>query len=86
MDTKANAHTVDLSNDDRGIMFNPDEEAKAAGWGTDDPYVCLEKLYDGPPRLRTSSATSAGLVPKWAWTWVTPACSSHSSARQASSK
>ena len=49
MDTKANAHTVDLSNDDRGIMFNPDEEAKAAGWGTDDPYVCLEKLYDGPP-------------------------------------
>ena len=49
MDTKAKAHTVDLSNDDRGIMFNPDEEAKAAGWGTDDPYVCLEKLYDGPP-------------------------------------
>lgn len=49
MDTKAKAHTVDLSNDDRGVMFNPDEEAKAAGWGTDDPYVCLEKLYDGPP-------------------------------------
>ena len=32
METKT-THTVDLSNDDRGVMFNPDEEAKAAGLG-----------------------------------------------------
>jgi cytochrome P450 len=49
MDTRAAPATVDLSKDDRGVLFNPDEEAKAAGWGTDDPYLFLEKLYDGPP-------------------------------------
>lgn len=37
MDPKAKADTVDLSNNDRGLMFNPDEDAKAAGWGTEDP-------------------------------------------------
>ena len=41
--------TVDLAKNDRGVLFNADEEAKAAGWGTDDPYVHLAKLYDGPP-------------------------------------
>ena len=51
METKT-THTVDLSTDERGVMFNPDEEAKAAGWGTDDPYVCLAKLYDGPPVVK----------------------------------
>ena len=41
--------TVDLANKDRGTLFNPEEEAKAAGWGTADPYPFLEKLHDGPP-------------------------------------
>lgn len=33
--------TVDLANNDRGVLFDADAEAKAAGWGTDDPYVHL---------------------------------------------
>lgn len=41
--------TVDLAKNDRGVLFNADEEAKAAGWGTADPYPLLEKLHDGPP-------------------------------------
>ena len=31
MEPKAKADTVDLSNNDRGVMFNQDEDAKAAG-------------------------------------------------------
>ena len=30
------------------------------------------KLNGGPPSACTSIATSAELVPKWAWTWRTP--------------
>lgn len=41
--------TVDLASKDRGNLFNPEEEARAAGWGTLDPYPLLEKLHDGPP-------------------------------------
>lgn len=40
--------TVDLAQGDRGGLFDPNEEARAAGWGTDDPYLLLQKLYDGP--------------------------------------
>ena len=39
--------TVDLAKDDRGVLFNADEEAKAAGWGVADPYPLLAKLRDG---------------------------------------
>lgn len=46
------AATVDLAKDDRGTLFNPDDEAKAAGWGTADPYPLLEKLHDGPPVVK----------------------------------
>ena len=42
------AATVDLAKDDRGTLFNPDEEAKAAGWGAADPYPLLAQLHDGP--------------------------------------
>ena len=48
----ATSSTVDLAQKDRGGLFNPDDEAKAAGWGTDDPYVHLQKLYDGPPVVK----------------------------------
>jgi cytochrome P450 len=41
--------TVDLANDDRGVLFNAEEEAQSAGWGTADPYPLLEKLHNGPP-------------------------------------
>lgn len=44
-----NKHTVDLAEKDRGGLFNADDEAKNAGWGTADPYPLLEKLHDGPP-------------------------------------
>ncbi|MEY4160693.1 MAG: hypothetical protein RLZZ136_1314 [Pseudomonadota bacterium] len=44
--------TVDLAKKDRGTLFNPDDEAKAAGWGTLDPYPLLEKLHDGPPVVK----------------------------------
>ena len=44
--------TVDLANKDRGTLFNPEDEAKAAGWGTLDPYPLLEKLHDGPPVVK----------------------------------
>lgn len=44
-----NSSTVDLAQSDRGVLFNADEEAKTAGWGTADPYPLLEKLHDGPP-------------------------------------
>ena len=44
--------TVDLGTNDRGTLFNPDEEAKAAGWGTADPYPLLAKLQDGPPVVK----------------------------------
>ena len=44
--------TVDLSQKDRGVLFDANEEARAAGWGTADPYVHLQKLYDGPPVLK----------------------------------
>ena len=44
--------TVDLAKKDRGNLFNPNDEAKAAGWGTADPYVHLEKLHDGPPVVK----------------------------------
>ncbi len=43
---------VDLAKQDRGVLFNPNEEAKAAGWGTDDPYIYLAKLHDGPPVVK----------------------------------
>ena len=43
---------VDLAKKDRGVLFNPDDEAKAAGWGTDDPYVYLAKLHDDPPVVK----------------------------------
>ena len=49
---KMTSSTVDLAKKDRGVLFNPDEEAKAAGWGTDDPYVHLAKLHDGPPVVK----------------------------------
>ncbi len=42
------ANTVDLAKKDRGTLFNPEDEARAAGWGTLDPYPLLEKLHDGP--------------------------------------
>lgn len=41
--------TVDLAKNDRGLLFNADDEARAAGWGVADPYPLLEKLRDGPP-------------------------------------
>ena len=41
-------NTVDLAKNDRGVLFSPEDEAKAAGWGTLDPYPLLEKLHDGP--------------------------------------
>jgi len=41
--------TVDLAEKERGTLFNPEDEARAAGWGTLDPYPLLEKLHDGPP-------------------------------------
>ena len=41
--------TVDLADKDRGTLFNPEDEARAAGWGTLDPYPLLEKLHDGAP-------------------------------------
>lgn len=44
--------TVDLAQKDRGVLFDADEEARAAGWGTADPYVHLQKLYDGPPVVK----------------------------------
>lgn len=46
------ASTVDFAKKDRGALFNPNDEAKAAGWGTADPYVHLAKLYDGPPVVK----------------------------------
>lgn len=44
--------TVDLAKNDRGVLFNPEEEARAAGWGTADPYPHLEALRDGPPERK----------------------------------
>jgi cytochrome P450 len=41
--------TVDLGKNDRGVLFDADAEALAAGWATDDPYPYLLKLLDGPP-------------------------------------
>ncbi len=45
-------NTVDLAKNDRGILFSPEDEAKAAGWGTQDPYPLLAKLHDGPPVVK----------------------------------
>ena len=44
--------TVDLAKNDRGNLFDPEQEAKAAGWGTADPYPLLAKLHDGPPVVK----------------------------------
>ncbi len=55
------SNTVDLAQNDRGVLFNPDEEAQAAGWGTLDPYPLLEKLHDGPPVLKGSLEDLMGI-------------------------
>lgn len=46
------ASTVDLAQKNRGALFNPNDEAKAAGRGTADPYIHLAKLCDGPPVVK----------------------------------
>ena len=55
------SNTVDLAQNDRGVLFNPDEEAQAAGWGTLDPYPLLEKLHDGPPVVKGTLEALMGI-------------------------
>ena len=55
------SNTVDLAQNDRGALFNPDEEAQAAGWGTLDPYPLLEKLHDGPPVVKGTLEALMGI-------------------------
>lgn len=54
--------TVNLAEKDRGGLFNPDEEAAAAGWGTADPYPLLKKLHDGPPVVKGALEDLMGIA------------------------
>lgn len=56
-----NYDTVDLEKSDRGVLFNADAEAHAAGWATDDPYPLLLKLLDGPPVRKGSLEALMGI-------------------------
>jgi cytochrome P450 len=62
-------HTVDLARDDRGVLFDPHEEAASVGWTTDEPYPKLLKLMEGPPVQAGSLETLMGLPAQFSRMW-----------------
>ncbi len=44
-----NQKTVNLKDDDRGVLFNAGEEAASTGWVSADPYPKILELMQGPP-------------------------------------
>ena len=52
---------VDLSVEERGVLFSADEEALSHGWATEDPYPKILKLMEGPSVQRGSLHELMGL-------------------------
>jgi cytochrome P450 len=62
-------HTVDLARDDRGVLFDPHEEAASVGWTTEEPYPKLLKLLEGPPVQKGSLESLMGLPAQYSRMW-----------------
>jgi cytochrome P450 len=56
---------VDLWQDERGVLFSPDDEAHASGWAIEDPYPKLLRLLDGPPVQAGALDALMGLPPQF---------------------
>lgn len=63
--------TVDFSKDDRGVLFNADEEAKSAGWATHDPYPHLIRLLEEGPVHKGCIEDLMGMPRQFPLAWHT---------------
>jgi cytochrome P450 len=61
--------TVDLSSEDRGVLFNAEDEVASVGWSTDEPYPKILKLMEGPPVQEGSLEELMGLPPQFSRMW-----------------
>lgn len=58
--------TVDLTSDERGVLFNTDEEVASTGWSLGDPYPMILELMKGPPVQKGALEELMGLPPQFA--------------------
>jgi len=61
--------TVDLKTEERGVLFDTDEEVASTGWVLGDPYPKILELMKGPPVQKGALEELMGLPPQFSKMW-----------------